>query len=41
MQHFTNDERSFVADRFRPNSSFNPKNQDVITETYLGSLKER
>ena len=34
MWHFGNDERSFAADRFRPKSSFNPRNKDVIIETY-------
>ena len=33
MWHFRNDERSFVADRFRPKSSFNPRNKDAIIET--------
>ena len=33
--------RSFAADRFRPKSSFNPRNQDVIIETYLSCLVER
>ena len=32
---FRNDEQSFVTVRFRPKSSFNPRNQDVIIETYL------
>ena len=41
MWHFRNDERSFVADRLRPKSSFNPRNKDVIIETYLGCLEER
>ena len=41
MQHFRNDERSFVADRFRLKSSFNPRNKDVIIETYLSCLEER
>ena len=41
MSHFRNDERSFVADRFRPKSSFNPRNKDVIIETYLSCLEER
>ena len=41
MWHFTNDERSFAADRFRPKSSFNPRNKDVIIETYLSCLEER
>ena len=35
MWHFGNDERSFAADRFRPKSFFNPRNKDVIIETYL------
>ena len=34
-----NDERSFAADR--PKSSFNPRNKDVIIETYLSCLEER
>ena len=41
MWHFRNDERSFVADRFRPKSSFNPRNKDAIIETYLSCLEER
>ena len=32
---FRNDEQSFVTVRFRPKSSFNPRNQDVIIEKYL------
>ena len=36
--HFRN-ERSFAADR--PKSSFNPRNKDVIIETYLSCLEER
>ena len=41
MWHFRNDERSFAADRFKPKSSFNPKNKDVVIETYLSCLEER
>ena len=41
MWHFRNDERSFAADRFIPKSSFNPRNKDVIIETYLSCLEER
>ena len=41
MRHFRNDERSFVADKFRPKSSFNPRNKDVTIETYLSWLEER
>ena len=36
-----NDVRSFVTDRFRPKSSFNPRNKYVIIETYLNCLEER
>ena len=38
---FRNDERSFATNRFRPKSSFNPRNKDVIIETYLSCLEER
>ena len=31
----------FVADRFRRKSSFNPRNKDVLIETYLSCLEER
>ena len=41
MWHFRNDQRSFAADRFKPKSSFNPKNKDVIIEIYLSCLEER
>ena len=41
MWHCRNDERSFVPDRFRTKSSFNPRNKDVIIETYLSCLEER
>ena len=40
-KHFRNHEGSFAADRFRPKSSFNPRNKDVIIETYLSCLEER
>ena len=34
--HFRNDERIFDCNtKFRPKSTFNPKNKDVIIETYL------
>ena len=41
MWHFRNDKQFFVAERFRPTSSFNPRNKDVIIETYLSCLEER
>ena len=35
IQHFKNDKRSFVNDKFRSESSFNPRNKDIITEILL------
>ena len=41
MWHFRNDERIFDCNtKFRPKSTLNPKNQDVITETYISSLED-
>ena len=41
MWHFRNDERIFDCNtKFRPKSTFNPKNKDVTIETYLSSLEE-
>ena len=42
MWHFRNDERTFDCNKkFRQKSTFNPKNTDVIIETYLSSLEEK
>ena len=42
MWHFRNNERIFNCSiKFRPKSTFNPKNKDVIIETYLSSLEEK
>ena len=42
MWHFRNDERIFDCDtKFRPKSTFNPKNKDVIMEKYLSWLEEK
>ena len=42
MWHFRNDERIFDCNtKFRLKSTFNPKNKDVIIETYLSSLEEK
>ena len=42
MWHFRNDERIFDCNtKLRPKSTFNPKNKDVIIETYLSSLEEK
>ena len=34
-------QQTFIAEVFRPKSSFNPRNKDPITETYLSCLEER
>ena len=41
MWHFRNDERPFCKDRFKPKSTFNPRNKDAVIETYLSCLEER
>ena len=41
MWHFRNDERLFLTDRFRPKSSFNPRNKEVIIETYISCSDEQ
>ena len=41
MWHFRNDERPFCKDRFKPKSTFNPRNKDAGIETYLSCLEER
>ena len=40
MWHFRSNEKIFDCNtKFRPKSTFNPKNKDVIIETYLSSLE--
>ena len=34
-------QQTFIAEVFRPKSSFNPRNKDPIIETYLSCLEER
>ena len=42
MWYFQNNERIFGCNKkFRPKSTFNPKNKDVIIETYLSFLEEK
>ena len=41
MWHFRNDERLFSQERFKPKSTFNPRNKDAVIETYLSCLEER
>ena len=39
--HFQNDEKEFDRNRFKPKSSFNPRNKDTSIEIYLSSLEEK
>ena len=39
--HFSNDERPFSQERFKPKSAFNPRNKDAVIETYISCLQER
>ena len=41
MWHFRNDEKLFPYEKFRPKSTFNPRNKDTLIETYVSCLKER
>ena len=41
MWHFRNDEKPFSYEKFRPKSTFNPRNNDTVIEAYLSSLEER
>ena len=41
MWHFRNDERPFSQERFKPKSTFNPRNKDAVIETYLSCLEGR
>ena len=41
MWHFRYDERPFSQERFKPKSTFNPRNKDAVIETYLSCLEER
>ena len=39
--HFRNDEKEFDRKRFKPKSTFNPRNKDVPIEIYLSGLEEK
>ena len=41
MWHFRNNERPFSQERFKSKSTFNPRNEDAVIETYLSCLGER
>ena len=38
---FRNDEKEFNPDKFKPKSTFNPRNKDAAIEIYLSSLEEK
>ena len=38
---FRNNDGTFATDKFRPKSSFNPRNKNAIIETYISWLEER
>ena len=40
MGYFKNDERPFFKERFKPKSTFYPRNKDAVIETYLRCLEE-
>ena len=39
--YFRNDEKEFDRKRFKPKSTFNPRNKDAAIEIYLSSLEEK
>ena len=39
--HFRNDEKAFDQNKFKPKSTFNPRNKDAAIEIYLSSLEEK
>ena len=39
--HFPNDEKEFDRNKFKPKSTFNPRNKDAAIEIYLSSLEEK
>ena len=41
MWHFGNDKKLFSYKKFSPKSTFNPRNEDTVTETYVRIPNER
>ena len=41
MWHFRNNERPIPYEKFRPKSTFIPRNKDTVIDTYISSLQER
>ena len=39
--HFRNDEKEFDRNKFKPKSTFNPRNKNAAIEIYLSSLEEK
>ena len=39
--HFRNYEKKFDRNKFKPKSTFNPRNKDAAIEIYLSSLEEK
>ena len=39
--YFRNDEKEFDGNKFKPKSTFNPRNKDAAIEIYLSSLEEK
>ena len=39
--YFRNDEKEFGRNKFKPQSTFNPRNKDAAIEIYLSSLEEK
>ena len=39
--HFRNEEKDFNPERFKPKSTFNPRNKDAAIEIYMSSLEEK
>lgn len=40
MWHFTNDERSFLHERFKHKLTFDTRTKDTIIQTYLSSVED-
>ena len=41
MWHFRNDEKPFSYEKLRPKSTFNPREKEIVIETYLSNLEKR
>ena len=41
MWHFRNDEKPFSYEKLRPKSTFNPREKEIVIETYLSNPEKR